>query len=100
MSRAAGAGDEGAGGVLARAGTALGEAIAFAVNLLDPEAVVLGGSVVLGAAPYRHALEPAIREHLWAEDTRELPVLACELGDSAGLIGAALAGAAGNGRGV
>jgi glucokinase len=100
VSRAAAGGDEQAGAVLARAGAALGEAIAFAVNLLDPEAVVLGGSVVLGAAPYRQALEPVIREHLWAEDTRELPLLTSELGDSAGLIGAALAGAQGNGRGA
>jgi len=100
VNRAARAGDEAALAVLVRAGTALGEAIAFAVNLLDPEAVVLGGSVVLGAAPYRQALEPAIREHLWAEETRGLSVLTCELGDSAGLIGAALAGAGGNGRGV
>lgn len=100
VSRAARAGDEAALAVLVHAGTALGEAIAFAVNLLDPEAVVLGGSVVLGASPYRQALEPAIREHLWAEETRGLSVLTSELGDSAGLIGAALAGAGGDGRGA
>jgi glucokinase len=85
------AGDARAGEILRDAGAAVGEAIGFAVNLLDPAAIVLGGSVALHASFFRDELERAMRDQIDAESTRDVPVVAAELGSRAGVIGAALA---------
>jgi glucokinase len=84
-------GNHRAAAVLEQAGTALGEAVAFAANLLDPELVVLGGGVALASPRYRSALENAMRTNIWAESTRTLTVVTTQLGADAGIIGAALA---------
>lgn len=76
--------------VLERAGEALGTATAFAVNLLDPAAVVVGGSLILGSRAYRAAFERGLKRHIWAELTRDLPVVSGECHHS-GVVGAALA---------
>ena len=91
VSRASQAGDRRASEILRRAGGALGEAIAFSVNLLDPEAVILGGGVGLNVGEYRAALESGMRGHIWLAETRDLPLLAAELGEQAGVVGAARA---------
>ena len=70
-------------------GRALGEAIAFTVNLLDPDAVILGGGVGLNEGEYRAALETGMRSQIWLESTRQLPLLRAALGEQAGVIGAA-----------
>ena len=75
--------------ILQTGGRALGEAIAFAVNLLDPEAVILGGGVGLNDRTYRLALETSMRSHIWLEETRALPLLDAALGAHAGVVGAA-----------
>ena len=56
-------------------------------------AVVLGGSVALGSRRYMAAVEQAVREHIWAEDTKQLPIVPAELGCLAGVVGAGLAAA-------
>ena len=89
VSRASRAGDARASGILRDGGRALGEAIAFAVNLVDPEAVILGGGVGLNETEYRASLESGMRAHIWLDTARELPLLAAELGEQAGVIGAA-----------
>ena len=94
LAGAAATGDAEASAVIRRAASALGEAIAFAVNLLDPEAVVLGGGLALGGGLYRQTLEQTLRAHIWADSTRTLEVRASPLGGKAGVIGAALVGAA------
>jgi glucokinase len=91
VSEAALAGDTRARDLIAEAGRAVGGAIAFAVNLLDPEAVVVGGSVALDADGYWGHMEAALREHVWATDTQQLALLPAALGSRAGVIGAALA---------
>ena len=90
LAGAAAAGQTSATQVLHDAGTALGQAIAFAVNLLDPEVVVLGGGLVLGSAIYASAAETAMRAHVWSEDTKAVPLLKGALGREAGVIGAAI----------
>jgi glucokinase len=72
----------------ARDATALGSLVALLVNVLDPEAVVVGGG--LGSAPgeYWNALVRAAREHVWADEARELPIVQAGLGADAGVIGA------------
>ena len=51
------AGDFLAQTVVASAGAALGAAIAHLVNVLDPEAIVIGGGLGLAEGPYREALK-------------------------------------------
>jgi len=88
---AAGRGDAQARAVLERAVLALGLNIGLAVNVLDPEALVLGGGLALAGGAYGDALEAAIRSHVWADTTRGLPILRARLGADSALIGAACA---------
>jgi glucokinase len=73
-----------------RAIAALGAGIASAVNLLDVEAVVIGGGLGtrLGE-PYVARIEKEMRPHLFV-DARPPAVHVAELGDLGGAIGASL----------
>lgn len=71
------------------AGAALGNSVAFLCNVLDPEAVIVGGGLGLAGGLYWDAFVAATRAHIYAEDTRALPILPAALGVDAGLIGAA-----------
>jgi glucokinase len=88
---AAAAGSEDSVSVLATGGRVLGAAIALLVNTLDPEAVVIGGGVVVDESPYWNSLVAAVRQHIWHAPAKSLPVLRSALSNNAGLIGAALA---------
>ncbi len=73
-----------------RAIEALGAGIASAVNLLDVEAVILGGGLgVRLGDPYRARIEEAMLPHVFV-DERPPPLLLADLGDLGGAIGAAL----------
>ena len=89
LQRAA-AGDAAAADVVGDAATVLGSFVALLVNVLDPEAVVVGGGLGAAGGPYWHAVERAVREHVWAEDARSLPVVRAALGADAGIVGAGL----------
>ena len=91
VSSASRAGDTRASEILQTGGEALGAAIAFSVNLLDPEAVILGGGVGLNDREFRHALETSMRRHIWLEETRGHFLLDAKLGEQAGVVGAARA---------
>jgi glucokinase len=79
--------------VVGSAGAALGASVGWLVNVLDPEAVVVGGGLGLAGGLYWERFVAAAREHIWAEASRELPILMAALGPDAGLIGAAAAAA-------
>jgi glucokinase len=83
------AGDSLARETLRTAGQALGAAIGQLVNVLDPEAVVIGGGLGMVGGLYRESLDAAMREHIWSDLHRDLPLLSAELGNDAGFIGAA-----------
>jgi glucokinase len=69
---------------------ALGAGVASAVNLLDVEAVVIGGGLgVRFGEPYVHKIEKAMKPHLFIDD-RPPAVHLAALGDLGGAIGAAL----------
>jgi glucokinase len=87
--RAAGQGDKDAIDILNSAGEALGVSTAFLVNVLDPEMVILGGGLGTAGGFYRDAFERSCREHIFAENSRTLPILPAKLGADAGLVGAA-----------
>jgi glucokinase len=73
-----------------RAVAALGAGIASAINLIDVEAVVIGGGLgVRFGQPYVERIEQAMAPHLFA-DHRPPQVHLVALGDLGGAIGAAL----------
>ena len=88
---AAASGDAVASDLLTAAARQLGPLVALVVNMLDPEAIVLGGGLGLAAGVYREELIASTRAHIWADSCRDLPILPASLGVDAGLIGAALA---------
>lgn len=81
-------GDETAVGVFEQAGRRLGVGLANLANIFDPEVIVIGGGVM---AAGDLLLEPA-RAELQARALKpmnETPVLPAQLGEDAGMIGAA-----------
>ena len=77
-----------------RAVTAIGVAVASALNLLDVEAVVIGGGLGLRLGePYVERIRAAMLPHLFA-DHRPPEVLLAALGDLGGALGATLLAAA------
>jgi glucokinase len=75
--------------VLATAGDALGNMVGVLVNILDPDAVVVGGGLGMAGGIYWDNFEAAVRSHIWFEGARNLPVLRGALGVDAGIVGAA-----------
>jgi glucokinase len=83
-------GDKLATKIIDRAYAALGAGVASAVNLLDVEAVVLGGGVGTKLGEQARArLEEEMRPHLFNDD-RPPEVVLAGLGDLGGALGAAL----------
>jgi glucokinase len=91
VTRAASAGDRDAIDIIESAGAALGVALGFLVNVLDPEAIVVGGGLGLSGGHYWQALVESTRAHIWADASRDVPIAMAELGADAGIIGAAAA---------
>ncbi|MFK0160733.1 ROK family protein [Streptomyces sp. NPDC090499] len=86
LAQRAGADHEGVRRALEDAGTALGIALTGAVNLLDPESVVLGGALA-GLAPW---LLPSLEAELADRTTGPAcPVSVSRLGSEGPLLGAA-----------
>ena len=86
---AARAGDPIAQAIVRSAGSALGNSVGFLINVLDPQAVIVGGGLGLSDGIYWDAFVTSTRKHIWSEVSRKLPILHAELGADAGLIGAA-----------
>jgi glucokinase len=72
-----------------RAGRALGIAIASATYLCDLEVVSIGGGLSQAGAILFDPLEEALHAHAKLTFVRQLTVVPAELGQSAGLVGAA-----------
>jgi glucokinase len=76
--------------IIERAVRALGAGVASAVNLLDVEAVIIGGGLgVRLGSPYAKRIAKAIQPHLFA-DSRPPDVHVASLGDLGGAVGASL----------
>jgi glucokinase len=89
-NRALKAGDELAVELIDNAVEAIGTAVGSAVNLLDPEAVIIGGGLGLKLGqPYVDKIVTAMMPHVFA-DERPPAVHLAALGDLGGAIGAAL----------
>lgn len=72
-----------------RAGQALGIAIASATHLCDLEVVSVGGGLAQAGSLLFDPLEEALRTHVGLDFARGVRVVPAELGQSAGLVGAA-----------
>lgn len=89
VAEAACAGDELARMVYSRAGRYLGVAAASAVSLLNLEAIVLGGGVAASFSLLAGALQREITARVFSQMSRGVRVVRGDLGDDAGLLGAA-----------
>jgi glucokinase len=82
-------GDKLATELIDRAIEALGTGIASAINLLDPEAIIIGGGLGLRFGDrYMDQLLEEMRKHVFFEDMCEVKM--AELGDLGGAVGASL----------
>jgi glucokinase len=85
------AGDRTAAEVIRTGAEALGVGVAWLVNTLDPEAVIVGGGLGVAGGAYWEHFAAATRRHIWAEAALGLSLQRASLGADAGLIGAACA---------
>lgn len=76
--------------VLEQAAHIAGSFLAMAVNLLDPEAVVVGGGLGSAGGVWWERLVASARDHIWASYVRGIPIVPARLGPAAGVIGAGL----------
>jgi glucokinase len=89
VTAAAASGDPVAKHVVESAGAALGNSVGFLVNVLDPEAIVVGGGLGLAGGLYWDSFVQSTRSHIWSDVSTDLPIIKAQLGAEAGLIGAA-----------
>lgn len=83
-------GDAPAVEVVESAGAALGSSVGLLINVLDPEAVVVGGGLGTAGGRYWESLVQSARRRVWSAATREVAILPAGLGPDAGVAGAAL----------
>jgi glucokinase len=90
VMKAALAGDATARGILVEVGHRLGEGIAGLVNVLDPQVVVVGGGAVVAADLLLEPARAAFVDAVEAPEFRpRVPIVAAELGNDSGAVGAA-----------
>ena len=89
VTAAAEEGDDAAVKVVRSAGEALGNSVGFLVNVMDPEAIVVGGGLGTADGLYWDSFVASTRAHIWAENSRGLPILPAAMGADSGMIGAA-----------
>ena len=75
--------------IIDSAGHALGVSVGWLVNVLDPEAVIVGGVLGTAAGAYWDSFTTSTRNHIWSHSARDLPILTAGLGVEAGFVGAA-----------
>jgi fructokinase len=88
IAAAAEAGDAAAEASIARLEERIGRALASVVNLLDPDAIVIGGGLSKLGRIYTN-VPPLIARHLFGGGALATPVLKAQHGDASGVRGAA-----------
>jgi glucokinase len=83
-------GDTLASEVIYQACKYLGAGIASAVNLLNPQIVVIGGGVSEGGESFIQRIEKEVKKRAFPSATKHLKVVKARLGNNAGFIGAAM----------
>ncbi|WP_370326055.1 ROK family transcriptional regulator [Euzebya sp.] len=90
VAKSALAGDTRAIRMIRSAGRQIGEVLAGVVNLLNPGAIILGGDVALAANELVAGVREVVYERSTVLATHDLTVECSELGDRAGVVGAAV----------
>ncbi|MSZ75642.1 MAG: ROK family protein [Actinobacteria bacterium] len=85
----AGRGNADARSLLRRSGREIGEVLAMAINLLNPEAVVIGGDMALAHDLVAAGIRESVYAHAAALATRDLRFLPTAYGERSGLVGCA-----------
>ncbi len=89
VGEAAQAGDEFACRLIAEAGTFIGRTLASLLHLYNPSIVICGGGVSMLGDVLLEPMRAAVRQYAMSDVYwRDCPIVAAELGDDAGLIGA------------
>jgi len=86
---AATAGDSDAIQVIETATEALGATVGLMINMLDPEAIVVGGGLGAAGGLYGEKFVTSTRRHIWSDTHRDLPIVTAAYGSDAGFVGAA-----------
>lgn len=89
-------GDNLASQVIDQACAYLGAGIASAVNLFNPQVVVIGGGVSHGGEGFIRRIEKEVKRRAFPSATRNLKIVRAKLGNNAGFIGAAILFSSGN----
>jgi predicted NBD/HSP70 family sugar kinase len=89
LVRLAVAGDSDARHLVREAGRRIGEALASAVNLLNPEAVVVGGDLAQAYDTFVAGLRESVYSQASALATRELRIVPVTHGEQSGVVGCA-----------
>ncbi len=93
-------GDEVARAILEQDGTYLGVAVSNTIHTLSPRKVVFGGGVMAAGELLLAPIRRTVRERVHLVPLTQVEIVAAQLGDDAGLIGASLwAGQPGTGAG-
>jgi glucokinase len=82
-------GDHLALAVFKKQGFYLGIALAGLINVLNPEAIVIGGGAAAGWDLFMPELERTIAAHTYPEPRERVKIVRAVMGDDAGLLGAA-----------
>ena len=82
-------GDPRADAVIQTATEALGAQVGLLLNVLDPEALIIGGGLGLSEGRFHETLVSAARHHIWSPARRDIPIFRAATGIDAGWIGAA-----------
>lgn len=88
--KAAAAGDAAAAQAMTETSSYLADGIAAAVNLLDPERIVVGGGMAVAGSPFLQAVTEEVRTRVHSALAEHVNLVVAELGNRAGFIGAAL----------
>jgi glucokinase len=90
--KAAQTGDRRARDVIREGARALGVGVALLVNLLDPEAIIVGGGLGSADTDYWNTAERWARRHMYSDIACAIPIHHAQLGPDGGVIGAGLVG--------
>jgi glucokinase len=89
LLRAAASGDEQAAFTWQTSIRALGCALASLINIVDPEAIVIGGGIAASGPALAEPLQQVLDEVEWRPSGQAVRILMADLGEWAGAIGAA-----------
>ena len=68
----------------------LGSLIALLINIIDPQCVILGGGVAINNNYFNKIIIKHIREYIFAENCKKIPIINSKLKNDAALLGAAV----------